>query len=62
MSKYIINGGRKLRGTLTTNTSKNAAVVLLNAALINRGQTTLKNVPRIEEVYRIIEVLISLGR
>lgn len=61
MSKYIIHGGKKLKGTLTTNTSKNAAVVLLNAALLNRGKTTLKNVARIEEVNRIFEVLQSIG-
>ncbi|MFA6322680.1 MAG: UDP-N-acetylglucosamine 1-carboxyvinyltransferase [Candidatus Buchananbacteria bacterium] len=61
MSKYVINGGRKLHGTLTTNTSKNAAVVLLNVALLNRGQTILKNVAKIEEVNRILEVLQSIG-
>ena len=61
MSNYLITGGKKLKGVLRTNTSKNAAVVLLNAALINRGQTRLFGVPRIEEVSRIIEVLQSIG-
>lgn len=61
MSSFLIDGGRRLRGTVTTNASKNAAVVLLNAALLNRGTTTLENVPRIEEVNRIIEVLQSIG-
>lgn len=61
MSSYSIIGNQKLRGTVTTNTSKNAAVVLLNAALLNQGKTTLKNMPKIEEVYRIIEVLQSIG-
>ncbi|MDD2807052.1 MAG: UDP-N-acetylglucosamine 1-carboxyvinyltransferase [Patescibacteria group bacterium] len=61
MANYLISGGHKLKGSLTTNTSKNAAVVLLNAALLNQGETTLINVPRIEEVKRIIEVLSSIG-
>ncbi|OGY50371.1 MAG: UDP-N-acetylglucosamine 1-carboxyvinyltransferase [Candidatus Buchananbacteria bacterium RIFCSPHIGHO2_02_FULL_56_16] len=61
MSSFQIDGGRRLSGTVTTNASKNAAVVLMNAALLNRGVTTLKNVPRIEEVNRIIEVLQSIG-
>jgi len=61
MSNYAITGGRKLKGVLTTNTSKNAAVVLLNAALLNKGKTTLVNVPKIEEVKRILEVLQSIG-
>jgi len=61
MGNYIISGKQKLSGVLTTNTSKNAAVVLLIAALLNRGQTVLKNVPKIEEVNRILEVLHSIG-
>ncbi len=61
MSNYVITGQQKLRGTLVTNSSKNAAVVLLNAALLNKGVTTLMNVPRIEEVSRVLEVLRSVG-
>jgi len=61
MSSYSIVGAQKLKGTISTNTSKNAAVVLLNAALLNQGTTTLMNVPKIEEVNRIIEVLHSIG-
>lgn len=56
-----IEGGQKLAGNITTNTSKNAAVALLCASVLNQGQTTLKNVPKIEEVARIIEVLVSIG-
>lgn len=56
-----ITGGRPLSGTIVTNTSKNGAVGLLCASLLNRGTTTLKRMPRIEEVHRIIEVLESLG-
>lgn len=56
-----IEGQQRLSGTITTNTSKNGAVGLLCASLLNRGTTTLNNVPKIEEVYRIIEVLESIG-
>lgn len=56
-----IHGGKKLRGTVTTSTSKNGAVALLCASLLNRGKTTLKRMPRIEEVHRLIEVLESIG-
>lgn len=56
-----INGKKKLSGTIETNTSKNGAVGLLCASLLNRGTTTLKRMPKIEEVYRIIEVLESIG-
>ncbi len=56
-----IGGGKKLSGTIETNTSKNGAVGLLCASLLNRGTTTLHRMPRIEEVHRIIEVLQSIG-
>lgn len=56
-----IEGGHELRGTITLKTSKNAAVGLLCASLLNYGVTHFKNFPRIEEVYRIIEVLESMG-
>lgn len=56
-----IEGGHELRGDITLKTSKNAAVGLLCASLLNHGVTTFKSFPRIEEVYRIIEVLESMG-
>ncbi len=58
---FQVDGGHQLSGSITVNTSKNAAVALLCAALLNRGTTTLRNVARIEEVNRIIEVLNSIG-
>lgn len=56
-----IEGQKKLSGTIETNTSKNGAVGLLCAALLNKGTTTLHKVPRIEEVFRLVEVLESIG-
>ena len=58
---FIIEGGRKLRGAITTNTSKNGSVGLLCASLLNQGTTILHGISRIEEVYRVIEVLQSIG-
>ncbi|HAO64628.1 TPA: UDP-N-acetylglucosamine 1-carboxyvinyltransferase [Candidatus Taylorbacteria bacterium] len=58
---FQIEGGRKLSGEVNTKTSKNAAVALLCASLLNRSTTILKNMPRIEEVSRIIEVISSIG-
>lgn len=57
---YRIHGGHELHGEATINTSKNAAVALLCASLLNSGTTRLKHLARIEEVFRIIEVLESL--
>jgi len=61
MSKFIVQGGKKLKGKIEVNSSKNATVALLMASLINKGRTTLKNVPDIEEVSRMLEVMQSIG-
>lgn len=58
---YHVIGGKKLSGKVVTNTSKNAAVVLLAASLLNRGKTSLKRMPKIQEVERLIEVMESIG-
>jgi len=57
---FRVNGGGKLSGKIEVKTSKNAAVGLLCAALLNQGKTTLRRVAKIEEVHRIIEVLQSI--
>jgi len=56
-----IEGGHELHGEIALKTSKNAAVALLCASLLNHGVTRLKAVPKIEEVNRIVEVLESIG-
>lgn len=61
METFEINGGKKLSGEISVNSSKNAAVALILGSLINHGKTTLKNVPQIEEVNRLLEVLESIG-
>ena len=58
---FEIEGGHKLAGSVTTKTSKNGAMGLICASLLNKGRTTIKNVPKIEEVYRMIEVLQSIN-
>jgi UDP-N-acetylglucosamine 1-carboxyvinyltransferase len=56
-----IEGPTELKGEVSLKRSKNAAVALLCASLLNRGVTRFKSFPRIEEVFRIIEVLESIG-
>lgn len=58
---FEIKGGRELKGEIVMKTSKNASVALLAGALLNRGTTILEQVPHIEEVFRLIEVLQSIG-
>jgi len=58
---FRVEGGHKLKGEITVRTSKNAAVGLLCASLLNKGTTTLRRMPKIEEVNRLIEVMLSIG-
>lgn len=60
-SHIRVNGGHKLHGSIAVNSSKNGAVALLTASLMNRGVTRLHHVARIVEVDRIIDVLRSMG-
>lgn len=58
---FVIHGGQKLSGKIQTNTSKNGAMGLMHAALLNKGVTTLHGIPKIQEVFRIIEIFQSIG-
>lgn len=58
---FKIEGKHKLSGKVKTNYSKNGAVGLIACALINHATTTLSGIPRIEEVYRFMEALESIG-
>jgi len=61
MSHLIIDGGKKLKGSLTTHSAKNSAVAILCASLMVKGKVKLVDMPEIEEVNRICELLESIG-
>lgn len=58
---FRIHGGKKLHGRIKTNPSKNGAMGLLCASLLNKGVTVLHGIPDIEEVHRMLEVFTALG-
>lgn len=58
---FKIVGQRKLFGTIQTNTSKNGALGLFCASLLNKQSTILHGIPHIEEISRIIEIFQSIG-
>lgn len=61
MSKFIVHGGKTLTGTITVSGSKNAALPLIAATLLAEGKSVLRNVPRIKDVFAMIELIKSLG-
>lgn len=58
---FRIEGGCRLFGSVTTNTSKNSAVALLCASILNCQKTILRDVPKVDDVYSIIKILKSIG-
>ena len=61
MSKFIINGGQKLKGEITISGSKNASLPIIAATILNSGKTTLYNVPNINDVETMFEIIQEMG-
>lgn len=61
MSKFIIQGGNSLKGTIEVAGFKNATTPILAASVLSKEKITLHNVPVIEDVKKMIQILTSLG-
>lgn len=61
MSYFEIRGGKKLSGTIAVRGSKNATTPILAATLLTREPCVIENVPRIEDVFVMLEILKSMG-
>ncbi|MCK5534444.1 UDP-N-acetylglucosamine 1-carboxyvinyltransferase, partial [bacterium] len=62
MNKIIINGGKKLEGTLTISGSKNASLPILMATLLTDELCSVASVPHLYDVKTIISLLTHLGK
>lgn len=61
MSKFIIQGGAKLKGEIEVKGAKNAALKIIPAALLSDDTLVIKNLPKIEDVARTLEMVKNLG-
>ncbi|HOU39713.1 MAG TPA: UDP-N-acetylglucosamine 1-carboxyvinyltransferase [Promineifilum sp.] len=61
MSKFIIEGGQPLHGTMTASGNKNAALKLLPACLLTDEPVILHNIPAIRDVENTTLILSDLG-
>ena len=61
MSSYIIKGGSRLEGTVKISGSKNASLPIIAATILNKGITTLYNVPNIQDTQMMYEIIKLLG-
>jgi UDP-N-acetylglucosamine 1-carboxyvinyltransferase len=61
MSVFIIDGGVPLKGTVRISGAKNAILPSLAACLLTEEKTILKDVPDLEDVHTMCNLLNSLG-
>lgn len=59
--KFCIKGGKKLVGEIEVGGSKNATTPILAATLLTSEECIIDNIPLIEDVFRLIEILKQLG-
>ena len=60
MSRYVIKGGNTLTGKVRVSGAKNSALKVMAASIISGGRVVIRNVPDIEDVKTMVEVLRTL--
>lgn len=61
MEKYVIRGGRPLKGEVEISGAKNAAVAIIPAALLVNGVCRIENMPHISDTDMLLTILSELG-
>jgi len=61
MHKYVIEGGAPVKGRITASGNKNAALPCIAASLLGGAPVVLRNIPEIEDVQVMLDVLRYLG-
>ncbi|MCF8233622.1 MAG: UDP-N-acetylglucosamine 1-carboxyvinyltransferase [Bacteroidales bacterium] len=61
MAAFEIVGGNKLQGEITPQGAKNEALQILCATLLTSEKVTVKNIPDIRDVNKLIDILKGLG-
>lgn len=61
MSTFVVEGGKKLHGSISVGAGKNSPIAILCATLLLRGKATFKYMPHISEVEGVLSLLKSIG-
>ena len=61
MADLIIHGGKPLSGTITPSGNKNSALPILCATLLTDAKVTLRNVPHITDVEKLVNFFTEQG-
>ncbi len=61
MDKFVIQGGKKLKGTVTISGAKNSALALMPATLLASGKYHFGNMPELRDIITMSKLLQSMG-
>jgi UDP-N-acetylglucosamine 1-carboxyvinyltransferase len=61
VDKFVIGGGRRLKGAVTIGGSKNEALALMPATLLASGKYRFTNVPDLRDITTMSKLLLSMG-
>lgn len=61
MERILITGGERLQGEVVVSGAKNAALPIICATLMADGESVLKDIPHLRDIYSLKEMLESLG-
>ena len=61
MGTFIVHGGKPLKGEITPQGAKNEALQVICATLLTSGKVTIKNIPDISDVNKLIELISCMG-
>ena len=61
MSAFVINGGRRLNGSLRVQGSKNSVLPILAATLLVKGKSVIHNCPMLSDTHCTVKILRTLG-
>ena len=61
MDKLVIEGGRRLRGTVTISGAKNACLPILAATLLSDEKSVIKNIPALRDMSTMLKILKNFG-
>ena len=61
MEKIIVKSGKKLKGEVNISSAKNSVLPIIAATILSPEEIEIKNVPLLEDVYVILNLLNELN-
>ena len=61
MDKLVIEGGRRLEGTVEVSGAKNASLPILAATFLSKEKSVIKNVPQVADIFTMVKIMKSMG-